>query len=123
MIWDSHSRRVVSTFPSKALNPGMKIVLLGSGGRLGSALARAYRGKFELRVFDHAQLDLAKRDQIREKLSPLAFDLLINCAAMTNVDLCESKRAEAFAINAGAPKLLAEICRAKNARFVHISTD
>jgi dTDP-4-dehydrorhamnose reductase len=101
----------------------MRIVILGAGGRLGTALVRKCREKFDVVGFDHAQLDLEKADQIRDKLSPLKFDLLINCAAMTNVDLCESERDEAFAINADAPKLLAEICSEKKAKLIHFSTD
>ena len=101
----------------------MRIVILGAGGRLGAALLREYQGKFDVTGFGHAQLDLAKREQIQEKLSPLKFDILINAAAFTNVDLSESKRDEAFAVNADAPKLLAEICRDKNAKLIHFSTD
>jgi len=101
----------------------MKIVILGSGGRLGATLLREYRVKFDLVDFNHAQLDLGNEDQIRRKLVPLEFDVLINCAAMTNVDLCESKREQALAINAEAPKVLAEICRDKKAKLIHFSTD
>jgi dTDP-4-dehydrorhamnose reductase len=101
----------------------MRIVILGSGGRLGAALSRQYRKEFDTIGLNHALLDLAKPNQIRDRLGPLEFDLLINCAAMTNVDLCESKRAEAFAINADAPKTLAEICRDKKAKLIHFSTD
>ena len=101
----------------------MRIVILGAAGRLGAALARSYREKFDVVDFNHAQLDLANRNQIKTKLSPLGFDLLLNCAAFTNVDLSESKREEAFAINAEAPKQLAEICRNKKAKLIHFSTD
>ena len=101
----------------------MRIVILGAGGRLGAALTREYREKFEVAAFNHAQLDLATPNQIQEKLSPLEFDLLINCAALTNVDLCESQRSQAFAINAEAPKVLAEICSDKKAKLIHFSTD
>jgi len=101
----------------------MRIIILGAGGRLGSALTREYREKFEVVAFDHAQLDLAKPEHIRDKLSPLEFDLLINCAAFTNVDLCEKEIDQAFAINAEAPQLLARICRDKQARLIHFSTD
>ena len=101
----------------------MKIVILGSGGRLGAALMRAYRENFELVGFNHAQLDLVKFDQIRAKLIPLEFDVLINAAAFTNVDLCETERDQAFRINAEAPRILAEICQDKNARLIHFSTD
>src|SRR5438270_12739087 len=101
----------------------MRIVILGAGGRLGAALMREYAKKFDVVGFNHAQLDLANTKQVRERLSSLDFDLLINCAAFTNVDLSESKRDEAFAVNAEAPKVIAEICRDKGAKLIHISTD
>src|SRR6266446_6359453 len=101
----------------------MRILILGAGGRLGGALTREYRGKFDVVAFNHADLDLARPEQIREKLLPLEFDLVINCAAFTNVDLCESQPKQAFAINAEAPEQLAEICRDKKARLIHFRTD
>jgi len=101
----------------------MRIVILGAGGRLGAALVREYRPEFDVIGLNRAQLDLAKSDQLRDRLSSFEFDLLINCAAFTNVDLCESKQAEAFAVNADAPKVLAEICSEKKAKLIHFSTD
>src|SRR5437899_1834501 len=101
----------------------MKIAILGSSGRLGAALMREYRGKFDVTGFNHAQLDLSDHGQLREKLGALDVDLVINTAAFTNVDLCESQREEAFRINAEAPRVLAEICRDKNAKLIHFSTD
>jgi dTDP-4-dehydrorhamnose reductase len=101
----------------------MRIVILGAGGRLGAALMRQYRREFDAIGLNHALLDLAKPTQIHDRVGALEFDVLINCAAMTNVDLCESRQNEAFAINADAPKLLAELCRAKKAKLIHFSTD
>jgi dTDP-4-dehydrorhamnose reductase len=101
----------------------MKIIILGAGGRLGAALLREYREKFEVVAFDHAQLDLGDFDQVREKLSAFDFDILINAAAFTNVDLCEKEIDRAFRINAEAPSILATICRHKNAKLIHFSTD
>lgn len=101
----------------------MRIVILGAGGRLGAALVRAYRGKFDVAGFNHAELDLSKPDEVHGKIDKLDFDVLINAAAFTNVDLSESKRDEAFAINAEAPRILAEICATRNAKLIHISTD
>src|SRR6266404_6841173 len=101
----------------------MKVVIVGSSGRLGAALMREYRGKFDLTGFNHAQLDLSDQAQLREKLGPLDVDLVINAAAFTNVDLCETQREEAFRINAEAPRVVAEICRDKNAKLIHFSTD
>src|SRR5438132_1599488 len=101
----------------------MTIVIIGGGGRLGAALARAYRGEHEVIGFAHRDLDLARADDIRAKIEPLAFDALINCAALTNVDYCETHEAEAMRINAEAVRELAEISARKNARMIHISTD
>src|SRR6266571_6253482 len=101
----------------------MRILILGAGGRLGAALTGEYREKFDVIAFNHAELDLANSNQVRGKLSPLDFDVLINAAAMTNVDLCESQREQAFAINAEAPRLLAQICSKKKAKLIHFSTD
>jgi dTDP-4-dehydrorhamnose reductase len=101
----------------------MKIAILGAGGRLGAALMRKYRERFDVVGFNHAELDLSNLDELHKKLRATSFDLLINAAAFTNVDVCETKRDEAFLINAEAPRLLAEICRDKRARLIHFSTD
>jgi dTDP-4-dehydrorhamnose reductase len=101
----------------------MKIAILGAGGRLGAALMRKYRERFDIVGFNHAQLNLSNFDELHKKLRATSFDLLINAAAFTNVDLCETKRDEAFLINAEAPRVLAEICRDKRAKLIHFSTD
>ena len=101
----------------------MKIVITGAGGRLGAALQREYGDKFDASGFDRAQLDLADFDRVRRRLSDVDFDVLINAAAFTNVDLCEKEPEQAFRTNAEAPRVLAEICRDKNARLIHFSTD
>jgi dTDP-4-dehydrorhamnose reductase len=100
-----------------------RIAIIGANGRLGAALAREYAHDFEVTSLGRSQFDLGKLDQVRSTLSETEFDLLINCAALTHVDYCESNRAEAFLINAEAPRLLAEICREKSARLIHFSTD
>jgi dTDP-4-dehydrorhamnose reductase len=101
----------------------MKIVILGAGGRLGASLTREYQDKHDIAAFDRTQLDLANLDGVHRKLGAMNFDVLINAAAFTNVDACETERDHAFSINAEAPGVLAEICNAKDAKLIHISTD
>jgi dTDP-4-dehydrorhamnose reductase len=101
----------------------MKIVILGAGGRLGAALLREYRDKFDVAGFNHTQLDLSDLGAVREKLRNTSFDVLINAAGFTKVDLCETQPDRAFLINAEAPRVVAEICDEKNARLIHFSTD
>ena len=101
----------------------MKIVILGAGGRLGAALLREYRDKFEVTGFNRTQLDLSDLNDVREKIQETAFDVLINAAGFTKVDLCETQPERAFLINAEAPRILAQICGEKSARLIHFSTD
>jgi dTDP-4-dehydrorhamnose reductase len=101
----------------------MRLVIVGSGGRLGAALVRQYSGTFDVIGFNHSQLDLGQPAQMREMLGGIGFDALINTAAQTNVDRCETHQEEAFALNGEAPRVLAEICAQKKARFIHVSTD
>jgi len=86
----------------------MKIAIVGASGRLGAALVREYQRDYEVTSYDRRQLDLGQLDRVRSALAATKFELLINCAAVTNVDYCESHREEAFVVNAEAPRLLAD---------------
>lgn len=101
----------------------MKIAILGSGGRLGTALARTYAREHEIFAFNHSSLDLGSSEAIAAALEPLGFDVLINCAALTNVDYCETHEVEANRINGEAVREIGEICSRKRVRCIHISTD
>jgi dTDP-4-dehydrorhamnose reductase len=102
----------------------MKIAILGSGGRLGAALAREWAAQGdEIIGFNHAALDLGNADQLQMTLRDTAFDVLVNCAALTNVDYCESHEEEAMRINRDAVEIVAQYCTKKGARCIHISTD
>ncbi len=101
-----------------------KIIILGSGGRLGAALLREWRARGdEVLGFHRTLLDIADFRQIRERLEPLEFDALVNCAAQTNVDRCEREVEEAFRINSAAVATIADLCTRKKARCIHLSTD
>jgi dTDP-4-dehydrorhamnose reductase len=101
----------------------MKIAIVGANGRLGAALVREYQRDYEVTSYDRRQLDLSQLDRVRSALAGAKFELLINCAALTNVDYCESHREEAFVVNAEAPRLLAQIANEKSAKLIHFSTD
>lgn len=105
------------------MKPISKIAIVGSGGRLGSALARAYADEFEVIGITRAQADLANHDLLEKSLMATDFDLLINCAALTNVDYCETHKDEAMRVNADAVRVMAEVAARKNARLIQISTD
>lgn len=101
-----------------------RTIIVGSGGRLGAALLREWsRAGEEVLGFDRRQLDLADDAALRATLEPLDFDALVNCAALTNVDYCETHEEEAYRLNAEAVRTLGEICARKGARCIQISTD
>lgn len=101
----------------------LNLVVVGAGGRLGAAVLRDLSSRHHVTGFNRAQLDLADPQAMRQKLADLSFDVLINCAAQTNVDRCETHEEEAFQLNGNAPGVLAQICAGKDARLIHISTD
>lgn len=102
----------------------MKIVIVGSGGRLGAALLREWQARGdEVIGFNRQALDIGDFRAIRETLGEIEFDALVNCAALTNVDYCETHAEEANRLNASAVAMIGDVCSRKKARCVHISTD
>jgi dTDP-4-dehydrorhamnose reductase len=101
----------------------MNIVVTGSAGRLGSAVARFLARRHNVTAFARADLDFLQPQTVRGRVNRESFDCLINCAALTNVDYCERNPEEADTVNARTPEMLAELCAERGARMVHISTD
>ncbi len=100
-----------------------RVVIVGASGRLGQALEARFSRDATVTGLARPRIDLSSESSIRSALEPLDYDYLILPAAMTAVDPCETNRQEAYAINAFAPKLIADICAAKNAHMTHVSTD
>lgn len=73
--------------------------------------------------YDHNQLDIAARNAVTETISGSRPDVVINCAAWTDVDGCETDERRAFAANADGPENLAIGCRQTGALLITISTD
>jgi dTDP-4-dehydrorhamnose reductase len=102
----------------------MKIVVVGSGGRLGTALVREWRAEgHHVLGFNRQLLDIGNFAAVREALGAQEFDALVNCAALTNVDYCETHEEEAHHLNGAAVGAIADVCTRKKARCIHISTD
>ena len=114
----------------------MKILITGSKGMLATqVITDLERGYTELgevpAALKGAQLVLADVDEldITDKAATEAFiaqhnpDIVINCAAYTNVDGCESNQDTAFMVNAIGSRNLAIACEYTGAKLVHVSTD
>jgi dTDP-4-dehydrorhamnose reductase len=101
----------------------MKILLLGHKGMLGSDLLAQMRLHHEVIGMDKEEIDIISADDCAKAIEDTAPQIVINAAAYTNVDGCETAKDECFAVNAEAVKNIAEACRNKNIRIVHFSTD
>jgi dTDP-4-dehydrorhamnose reductase len=101
----------------------MKVLLLGSQGQVSRELQQSLQGKVDLQVLGSAQLNLAQSQQIRRQVEAARPALIINAAAHTAVDQAESEPEQAFAINATAPGILAEVAAELGAPLIHYSTD
>jgi dTDP-4-dehydrorhamnose reductase len=102
----------------------LKVLITGAAGMVGRALREFCEASGDtVFAYDHARLDIANTEDVWQAVSSTKPDAVINCAAWTNVDGCESDVERAFAVNARGPENLARASRDANAAFVTISTD
>jgi dTDP-4-dehydrorhamnose reductase len=99
-----------------------RILLVGKNGQIGSELLRLLPGIGEVVAPDRHELDLVDLENIRRMLRKIRPRLIVNAAAYTAVDAAESDQANAHAINANAPAVLAEEAKKLGAAIVHYST-
>ncbi len=100
-----------------------RILLLGANGQLGRELIRSFIGAGDLFTHDRRTLDLSSGEHLRYTIRSIKPDLILNAAAYTAVDRAESEPELAHAINANAPRVLAEEAARRNILLVHYSTD
>ena len=114
----------------------MKILITGSNGQLGNELQDIIKKGYseigsisdelknaEIIAVDIDKLNIINELQVKEFMIEHKPDVVINCAAYTNVDKCEEAKGIAYEINAYGPKNLAQACEVIGAKFVQVSTD
>lgn len=111
----------------------MRILITGALGQLGLALKQLLKeqGNHELFLTDAVEsakdavkaLDITDEATVSTCITDIKPDVIINCAAFTAVDLCESEQDKAYHINSLGPKYLAMAADKVGAKLVHISTD
>lgn len=115
----------------------MRILITGANGLLGQAVSKMFfheteheilltsveEAKYILNSQSYIRLDITKKDDVKKLASEFLPDLMINCAAFTNVDLCESERELSWKINVDAVKNLIIAARIHGSKIIHFSTD
>ncbi len=100
----------------------MKILVTGAGGMLGQAVMRTW-SDLEPVGLDLPDLDITNPPQIARTLDLYQPTVVINCAAYTAVDDCETNEQTANRVNGTAVGYLAKACTLRNVRLIHVSTD
>jgi dTDP-4-dehydrorhamnose reductase len=100
-----------------------RVLIVGNTGQLGEALGRVFAGFGSVVAVGRETVDLTNSGQIRALMRRETPDVILNAAAYTAVDGAESESDLAIAVNALAPRVLAEEARHRDALFVHYSTD
>lgn len=102
----------------------MNILITGSKGMLGhEILFQAQQLKHSVTEVGREELDITDIDAVKDFILSLKPDIVINCAAYTNVDACEDHDDIAMKVNAIGPRNLAIACELSGASLLHISTD
>jgi dTDP-4-dehydrorhamnose reductase len=100
------------------------VLVTGAGGMLGKDVVRVARARRHgVHGLSRAKLDICDAEAVTAALGRHQPEVVINCAAFTDVDGAESAEQRALAVNGTAPGLLAGACRDVGARLVHVSTD
>lgn len=115
-----------------------RILVVGSNGLLGQKVAeQLLRGSNyhitlasiedrpvrDLHAAPYLQVDITNRKQVRDAVAAVNPEVIFNCAAMTNVDACETEREAAWKINVGGVEHLIDAARKKTIVLIHVSTD
>jgi len=101
----------------------MKILITGSNGMLAQSVKAKFEKENELILTDSKELDITNKQNVLSKIKELKPELIINCAAYTNVDGAEENEELCKRVNGDGPKNLALGAKEVGATLVHISTD
>lgn len=101
----------------------MKIAVIGAKGMLGSELCRVLGAQHEILAWDLAEIDITDRAGTLDRLGAAKPDLILNSAALVNVETCEAQPDQAWRINAVGAQNLALAAQQVNSALLYISTD
>lgn len=101
------------------------ILITGGNGQLGNSFRKIAVDYPQCRFIftDMPDTDITDREAIEGQIKANNIDLIVNCAAYTQVDLAETERDKARHVNATGPKVLAEAALTHGIRLIHVSTD
>lgn len=102
----------------------LNILVTGSNGQLGRSIRKVSESRKDNYIFtDVEELDITDEKEVERFVSDNDVDIIINCAAYTNVDAAEDHEELAMKINGDAPGILARAIKKNGGTLIHVSTD
>ena len=100
-----------------------KILITGGKGQIAWDCSQVLGKSFQLSCLGHEEMDISKAEIVEGMLKSIKPDILVNCAAYTLVDACETHRKIATLVNHRGPENLAQACKKNKIWLIHLSTD
>jgi dTDP-4-dehydrorhamnose reductase len=101
----------------------MKIMITGAKGQLGADCDRLLRKRHEVMALARGEMDITNVPDVDTRIKQFLPDVIINCAAYTQVDKCETEKDDAWKVNVAGAENLAECTEKYGSRLIHVSTD
>lgn len=101
----------------------MRVLVTGVKGQLGNDIFEVLKKKYDIVGIDYSDLDISNKQKVAEFFIGNIFDIIIHCAAYTNVEQAEKEAIICFNINVDGTRYLVEQARKSNALFIYFSTD
>jgi dTDP-4-dehydrorhamnose reductase len=105
------------------VNCTSKLALVGANGMLAQMVKKLAPAEYTITCLDLPDFDITDRNNVLSALKSIKPDVIVNCAAYTNVDGCETNEDLAFKVNGDGPGYLAQAALELGSTLVHISTD
>jgi dTDP-4-dehydrorhamnose reductase len=101
----------------------LKIFLTGKQGMLARAIAEVLAPRHQVIAASHSELEITDRAAVARAIEAARPDVVLNAAAFTDVDACESRQKLAMRVNAHGPQNIASVCKRLLIPMMHFSTD
>ena len=102
----------------------MRILVTGASGQLGQVFKNnTFNSVHKFYFTDENEIDITKKKKILEYVKIYKIDLIINCAAYTNVNQSETNKKQAIKVNVDGVRNLVEVCEERKSKMIHFSTD
>lgn len=120
----SEKDRLAPAYNPLLVNFSLKVLVTGARGQVGYDVMETFKATgIDVFGIDQEEVDLRNETQVRTLIKEYSPDVIVHCAAFTNVDQAEEDKENCYKVNVNSTKLIAETCKEIDAKLVFISSD